>query len=106
MKKVYSCSDHFQLSAFKTELDIADIRYLVKNEFSHGAVGEIPINESWPQLWVLNDEDQEEAKKLCLDLEKKLLQPLLTEWTCNFCGEVNVASFEVCWQCQALPATS
>jgi len=102
MKKIFSCSNNVELAPYRSVLDHNQIPYLVKNEFAIGAVGEIPINESWPQIWVINSEDENLARELCIKTEQQMLNQQ-TDWICHFCGEDNAGSFEICWQCEALP---
>lgn len=101
MHKVYSCSSLIELSAFKFALEAQGIKYLIKNEFSQGAVGEIPHTESWPQIWVINEEDVDRAECLCAEVEAKQKESA-PDWHCGHCNEINASSFEYCWQCQAL----
>lgn len=101
MRKVYSCSSLIELSPFKFSLEAEGIKYLIKNEFSQGAVGELPPTESWPQIWVINDQDFDKAEQLCIEVESKQ-QESTSEWFCRNCDEINASSFEYCWQCQTL----
>ena len=102
MKKVISCTNHIELAPFRNLLDRHEIPYLIKNEFAIGALGEIPVNECWPQLWVLDDKKLEQARQLCMALERDIRQ-IRADWVCEFCGERNASSFELCWHCEALP---
>ncbi len=101
MKKVFSCLNSIELAPYKNLLERHEIQVLVKNEFTGGALGEIPINESWPQLWVLHDNDEEKARALCLELEREAKRPQ-NDWSCQFCGEENASSFELCWHCEGI----
>lgn len=101
MHKVYSCENILALGPYKFALEAAGIKYLIKNEYNHGAMGELPLNESWPQIWVLNNSDKESAANICQKVEKEQ-QNVDLDWLCSFCNEQNASSFELCWQCQAL----
>lgn len=101
MRKVYSAENLISLNHFKFALDAADIKYLVKNEYTQSSVGETPFNELWPELWVINNDDETAAKAICQQVEQKLNEQNV-DWTCSHCGEKNASSFELCWQCQAL----
>lgn len=105
MKKVFSCLNTIELAPYKNLLERNDIPVLVKNEFAIGVVGEIPINESWPQLWVLDDNNEARARELCLKLERETKQNL-DDWLCPHCGEENASSFELCWHCEGLPSSN
>lgn len=101
MRKVYSCSNIIELSPYKFALEAAGIKYLIKNEFSQGAVGELPPAESWPQIWVINQQDADKAEQICSQVESKQ-QNSDIDWICHNCNETNASSFEYCWQCQTL----
>ena len=101
MRKVYSAENIFTLNQFTFALDAAGIAYLVKNEHVQSSVGETPFNEAWPELWVVNNEDEDKAKLICQTLEKQS-QSNEPQWFCRHCGEQNASSFEFCWRCQNL----
>jgi len=101
MRKVYSCQNLIELSPFKFALEAKGIKFLLKNEFSQGAVGELPLNESWPQIWVIEEQDFEAAQHICQQVEAELKQSE-QDWICSHCQETNASSFEYCWQCQTL----
>ena len=103
MKKIFCCTSAIELAPFRSLLERHDIPYLVKNEYAMGALGEIPVNECWPQLWVLDDRLQSRARHLCLELETQI-KSQSQDWVCSFCGESNADSFEICWHCEALPS--
>lgn len=97
MIRLHSAPDLIALQPARDLLDAAGIPYLVRNEFLSGALGELPAQEIWPQIWVAAaDLDRARA---CL---QALESPPATDgepWTCPRCGEENGASFEICWQC-------
>ena len=68
----------------------------IKNEYSAGGMGELSPLETWPELWV-EDALYGKATKL---LENLLSKNEGDQWLCSSCGELNEASFEVCWCCQ------
>ena len=55
MIKLFTSSDPFLLQSVKSELDALSIPYLVKNEFAGGAMGELPWQESQPELWLIDE---------------------------------------------------
>ena len=100
MKMIYTSENRILVSNARNILANEGIAVEVKNEFSGGAMGELAVFETWPELWVSNDEDYEKARKL-LDA---LLKPIPgSEWVCSNCRERNAASFEYCWHCQREP---
>ena len=105
MRKVYSAENLIAINHFKFALDAAGIEYLVKNDYVQSSVGETPFNELWPELWVINNEEEEKARELCLSVEQQI-KANNQEWFCTECGEKNASSFEFCWQCQTLAPDS
>lgn len=70
---------------------------IIKNEFAGGAVGDLAAFETWPELWITQEHQ--------LDNAEKILQQVLQQtgdgqdWTCKSCGENNEKQFKVCWKC-------
>ncbi len=69
----------------------------VFNEFAHGAVGELPFTHTWPEVWIENDRDEQQAVKIIA--ERTARQQLIGELDCPDCGQQNPANFEICWNC-------
>ncbi|MDO6720134.1 DUF2007 domain-containing protein [Psychrosphaera sp. 1_MG-2023] len=98
MKKIFTASNNIELEPYKAMLSEANIKFLVKNEFAMATVGEIPVNESWPQIWAIENQFADNARQLCVELEKTILADK-DDWQCQECGENNGGNFEFCWQC-------
>jgi hypothetical protein len=71
----------------------------VFNQHAMGAAGELPLTEVYPEVWVLEDQDYELARKTIKELET-LHQQQRPQQQCSVCQEWNPASFEICWQCR------
>ena len=69
----------------------------VFNEFSNGAVGELPFTHTWPEVWVENDQDEDNA--LTIVKECQLVDFVDSEFACPACGQLNPVNFEICWSC-------
>jgi hypothetical protein len=106
MKKLSDAGDLFSLTELKSFLEQEGIPCLLKNELMIGLSGEVPINESSPQLWVANDEDEARARELLKDWRAAEEQPAST-WGCPQCNELVEGQFTSCWNCGAAkPGTS
>ncbi|QTH64118.1 DUF2007 domain-containing protein [Psychrosphaera ytuae] len=99
MKRIFTCNNHLELQAFKEALNRVGIQHFVKNEYIFGAVGELPFTEAWPELWVVNEDQLEQAQQTCRETEQAMRADK-PEWLCRHCGETNDGSFEFCWQCE------
>ncbi len=97
MKKVFSHENRLIVFNLKNVLQDAGIACVVENEFASGGVGDLSPFETWPELWVVNDEDEAAALERIAQLQN---QPQ-ADWFCARCGEMNPGSFQVCWNCGA-----
>jgi len=99
MKKVYTSSDNVLIGYLRGILDDQKISCLIKNEFLQGASGEIPAHETWPEIWIVEDDEEQMAKKLI----EQALAPAKwqREWKCLSCGEWIEAQFTECWKCNS-----
>lgn len=65
--------------------------------------GEIPPDQSQPEIWVLDDGELERAQGLL----EALRHAPDRRWACPGCHEVIDGPFEQCWQCgTAMPTTA
>ena len=97
MKKVLSTLDPVATGFVGSLLEQSGIEFTVRNQYSSGAMGELPVTECWPEIWVINDEDyeaaQEIARQATADTNDKA-----KPWLCA-CGEQIEAQFASCWNC-------
>lgn len=98
MIKVFESFDLSHVGALASLLEAHGIRTFLKNQFSAGALGELPFVEICPQLFILEDRDLPRAKAL---LEEEVQDPSLGDWTCDACGTRIEAEFDACWNCGA-----
>lgn len=97
MPLVYTHENLFLVNNAQALLRSENIDAEIKNEYAGGGRGELPVFETWPELWVVNEQDAQRARAI---LEQRLQQAPATEWQCEECGEINASSFETCWRCQ------
>jgi len=74
----------------------AGIRAQLRNTWLAGATGDIPFQESAPQVWLLDDAREEEAWAVLDAAANPAPGP---RWRCTHCGEWHEAQFGACWQC-------
>jgi len=96
MKCVYTHENRFLVANARNIVEGAGIRTQMRNEFAAGAVGDIAPLETWPELWVEEGRDYQQAQAL---LDSWLKRPPQADWWCSHCGEANDPSFYSCWQC-------
>ncbi len=97
MKRVYTAQDLPEARLLADTLNRAGIPARVFNEFAQGAMGDIPFQDSRPEVWVLDDWDQARAEQLLTNLRARVAA--MPDRACPACGEVNPGSFELCWRC-------
>ena len=99
MRRVFSSHDPMLAGYLRSVLEESGIACLVKNEYLQGGVGELPPNECWPELWIVEDGDEGRAKTII----DEALRPGVDDgpWRCPACGEWIEAGFSDCWRCAA-----
>lgn len=97
MKKLTSSESLVTINHYKNVLESEGIPCQIRNEFLGGIAGEMPLQEIWPELWVINDIDYDRAKQL---LDNAIVdESPHVNWTCRKCGEENEGQFAACWNC-------
>lgn len=99
MKRVYTAPDTLMVDHFKLVLDQAGIDSVVQRRFLSGASGEIPPTETWPELWVLDDEQEAQAREVIAAAAAP--REAGARRACLACGERLGGQFDTCWRCGA-----
>ena len=97
MKKCYAHENRVFVQNAKHFVEEAGIACIVKNEYAAGGAGDLSPFDTWPELWVVDDNDYEQAVALLQKVFEQ--QQQATEWKCRQCGETNGPAFEFCWKC-------
>lgn len=95
MKRVFRAASLLQVAHARNVLIAAGIDSELRNQYLAGALGDLPMLETWPQLWV---EDSFESAALRA-LEKAATAPAGAAWICPDCGEALEPQFTSCWRC-------
>lgn len=96
MKLVYTHQSLIMVAQAKSSLDQLSIRCVIHNEYASGAMGELAPLDTWPELFVLYDRDEERAR---IALSYMSSDSAVAEWTCKACSSINPGSFDICWHC-------
>jgi Putative prokaryotic signal transducing protein len=99
VKRVFRAASLLQVAHARNLLIAAGIESELRNQYLAGALGDLPMLETWPQLWV---EDALEAAALRA-LEKAAAAPSGAPWICEQCGEQLEPQFTTCWRCGSAP---
>ena len=81
----------------KSLLENSGIECIDRNQYLSGGKGELPINECWPEVWVVNDANKDRALKIVASVITDE-QTSKSAWACD-CGETIEGQFSACWQC-------
>lgn len=99
MKRVYTSNDIILIGYLHGILEDQRINCLIKNEMLLGATGEIPAHEIWPEIWIMDDNDEQLAKSL---IEQAVSpEKWHRDWKCSSCGEWIENQFSECWKCNS-----
>ena len=66
----------------------------VQRYYLGAAAGELPPDQCLPEVWLIHDEQETQARDFLRDLQ----QAPQRRWLCA-CGEVVEGGFEQCWSC-------
>ena len=97
MKMVYTNENNFLVNNAKNLIEAEGITTFIKNEYAQGAMGEVSVFDTWPEVWVFNDADLTKALEIITFSQSAMEE---ADWLCKNCSEENPASFELCWHCQ------
>ena len=97
MKRVYTAATLFDATHWANVLASHGIPAELRNASLVGAMGEVPFPETWPQVWVA-DEQEMHARRV-IESVLKGPDPQAAAWRCERCGEWIDAQFDECWRC-------
>ena len=97
MKRVFSAASLIQVAHARNLLLTAGIPSELRNQYLAGAMGDLPMLETWPQLFVEDDYEPAALKALAA----AAAAPPGPSWTCAACGELLEPQFTQCWKCGA-----
>ena len=103
MKRIFSSPSLIEVTQLKDVLQSAGIACFTRNEVSAGLLGEVPLTESTPELWIEDDERLTEAMQLKSDW-RATAKVAGINWVCPACGEISEPQFDSCWKCGAAKA--
>jgi hypothetical protein len=95
MKRVFRAASLIQVAHARNVLLTSGIQSELRNQYLAGALGDLPMLETWPQLYV-EDADEQAALRA---LARAASAPAGASWTCEVCGELLEPQFTSCWRC-------
>ncbi len=100
MKRVFRAASLIQVAHARNVLLTAGIQSELRNQYLAGALGDLPMLETWPQLYVEDGDEQAALRALA----RAAAAPTGVAWTCELCGEVLEPQFTNCWRCGSNPS--
>ena len=100
MKRILSTPSLIEVTQLKDVLQGADIACFIRNEISSGLMGEVPLTECTPELWIEDDQRMAEAIQMKSDWQATA-KAAGSGWVCPACGEKSEPQFDSCWKCGA-----
>ena len=98
MKRVFRAASLIQVAHARNVLLTAGIECELRNQYLAGALGDLPMLETWPQLYVDDADEQAALRALARARGRADRRP----WTCEHCGEALEPQFTTCWRCGAV----
>jgi len=96
MELVFSAYTTAEAHLLKGLLESEGITAEVRGEVLSGILGDIPLLENRPSVWV-EESDAARAEEIVRDFQHDRVQKG-DAWRCD-CGETLDAQFTACWQC-------
>ena len=97
MKLVYTHENRLMVLNVKNILIDHGIEVVVNKEYASSAAGGLAPIDTWPEVWIVNDDDLGSSMKIIesLDVEVKI-----AKWECFECLEMKDYRFDYCWNCK------
>lgn len=97
MKKIYSAASLPDAHLIRNLLREAGIEAHVLNENAQGGVGQLPVMDAYPQIWIADERDLPRAREMIEAFEQ--MPSVRSSLRCERCTEQNPSTFQVCWNC-------
>ncbi len=97
MQKLYTASNIVEANHLQALLQASRIQSELRNTYSSSAFGEIPLEDSLPQIWV--KPVQLQLARQILDEALQSLAEELASWQCPQCNEDIDGVYAQCWNC-------
>ena len=100
MKRLTTAPNLALATLWSDMLTHAGIASTVQRAYASSIAGELPPDQTLPEIWIMDNDLLSKARVLLDDLR----QPQHRHWYCPGCGEVVDGPFEECWNCgKAMP---
>ncbi len=97
MRRLVSAPNIALATLWADMLRSAGVEASVQRYFASSIAGEIPPDQTLPEVWIADDAQFARAGRLL----EELRHPPHRHWLCPGCGERIDGPFEQCWNCGA-----
>lgn len=97
MKRLITAPNLALATLWADLLTQAGVPTTVQRQYASSIAGEVPPDQTLPELWVQDADQFERAGPLL----HALRHPVHRRWMCGGCGESIEGPFEQCWKCGA-----
>lgn len=99
---VYTAPTMFMAAHVRNLLGAEGIACHVRNEFLSSGAGELPPTAVWPEVWIMDDRQEERARQLIAEVITANAAEAGDVWRCPVCSETIDGNFDQCWKCGAM----
>ncbi len=96
MQRIYRAENLIEANHLKNLLQAAGIKTFLRNEYTIQGAGEIPFDQTWPEIWI---ESSGQAAAALTILDEMRRAPHGAAWICAGCSERLDGQFSHCWNC-------
>lgn len=101
-RRLVASLDTIYLGYIEALLNQAGIEVDKRNQFIAGGLGELPVMDAMPELWV-ESAAYSRAEAILQQVANDPQPQEKTAWVCPQCGESIEGQFSQCWQCGYWP---
>ena len=98
MKLVYTHENRLMAMNVSNVLRGHGIEVVLNNEYASSAAGGLAPLDTWPEVWIVNDDDLDSSIKIIESLDVEIKTEM---WQCRKCLEMNDETFDYCWNCKS-----
>jgi Putative prokaryotic signal transducing protein len=100
MKRLQQAPNLALATLWADMLSGAGVAATVQRAWASSIVGELPPDQTLPEIWLQDDSQFDTARKLLAEWQHLPHR----HWACPGCREIVEGPFETCWNCgQAMP---
>lgn len=99
MRRLGRCQSLADAHLLAGLLGQAGVEALIFNANARAIAGELPLEETCPEVWVADPGDLPRARQILAEFEAPC--PARPDIACRTCAEMCPDNFQVCWHCGA-----